>query len=385
MRVKSKKEGKYLVFELDGGEKGVVKYDLSTKQYIGKKGKPVSNLCSQFRGYSINEVISSFEDETYKKFLTKVYNSSSNTSYYSNVGTFLTKVADYSNLEQFFSAGITKVELSKRVKISDVPKGVIKMCRENPTTMPLKDSLVNNYKLMPDFCNLVYKMKDEMREFRCEKILYEILNTGYRYNTLTKIVDLIDNYNYNLKSLLKYVDNIMTFEGISSYIDVVVNLYDYATMSKRMSDKYEKYPKYLKTMHDITVRNYSRLKEQFDEQAFCKKIEKRMEFKYKDYVFIYPNSTQEIKDEGVNQCSCVSSYISRVIEGKCHVIFMRYKDCPNESLVTLEVVNGSCVQCKGKFNRDCTQEEKEVIKKYEEYLKEVRYKRDGEECKKSTK
>lgn len=381
MKINSRKEGKYLVFELNGGENGVVKYDLATQQYIGKKGKPVCDLRSQFRGYSIEGVINSFEDETYKKFLKKVYDSSSCRGYYSNVGTFLTKVADYSNLEQFFSAGITRVDVSKRTKISDVPKGVIKMCKENPNTMPLKDNLIENYKERPDFCNIIYSMKDEMREFKCAYLLYEKVNRGYRYssNTATKIVELIEDYNYNTKSLLKYIDNIMTFEGINSYSDVVTNLYDYANMSRRMSDKYEKYPRYLKTIHDITVRNYNRLKETFDEIDFSKKVNKDMEFKYKDYVFLYPNTTQDIKNEAVAMSNCVASYISRVLDGRCHIMFMRLKDSKEESLVTLEVSTDTfkVVQQKGRFNRETTKEENEAIDKFNEHLNKLKKERVG--------
>ena len=385
MRINSKKEGKYLVFELDEGRSGVVKYDLATKQYIGKKGKPVANLCSQFRGYSIEGVINSFQDEVYRNFLTKVYYSSSCSSNYSNVGTFLTKVADYSNLEQFFSAGITKVDISRRIKISDVPKGVLKMCKDNPSTMPLKDNLIENYREMPDLCNLIYSLRNEMRELKCTNLLYEKFYSGgqgyYRYssNSLTKIVELIKDYNYNPKSLLFYIDNIMAFEGINTCSDVLTNLHDYATMSKRMSDKYEKYPRYLKTIHDITVRNYNRLKEEFDEQDFRKKINKNMEFKYKEYVFLYPSSTQDIKDESVNMANCVSSYIQRVLDGKCHIMFMRLKDAPNDSLITLEISTDTfkVVQQKGRFNRDTTKEENEVIEKFNEHLNKLKKERVG--------
>lgn len=381
MRINSKKEGKYLVFELDEGRSGVVKYDLATKQYIGKKGKPVANLCSQFRGYSIEGVINSFQDEAYRKFLTKVYHSSSCSSNYSNVGTFLTKVADYSNLEQFFSAGITKVDISRRIKISDVPKGVLKMCKENPTTMPLKDNLIDNYKQRPDFCNIVYSMKDEMIEFKCVLLLYEKVNKGYYYsiNSLTKVIELMEDYNYNLKSLLKYIDNIMTFEGISTYSEVLNNLYDYAVMAKKISDKYEKYPKYLKTIHDITVRNYNRLKETFNEIEFSKKIDKDMEFKYKEYVFLYPNTTQDIKDEAINQSNCVASYIQRVLDGRCHIMFMRLKGSQEDSLITLEISTDTfrVVQQKGRFNRDTTKEENEVIDKFNEHLNKLKKERVG--------
>ena len=373
MKVDSKKEGRYLVFEFEGERGGTVKYDLATNQYIGKKGKPVSNLCSQFRGYSINNIIDSFEDEKYKKFLRHVHEKTSQFSHYTNVGTFLTKIADYSYLEQFFSAGITNVDLGSRYTISQVPKGVIKMCRENPTTMPLRANLINNYNSKTDLCNIIYSMKDEMQMFKCTELLYGYLGSRYSSSSLEKVVALVEKFNYKPQSLLKYVDNIMVFEGANSYTDVITYLYDYAVMSKRMSPKYEKYPKYLKTVHDITVRNYNRLKEEFDEKAFQERINKDMEFTYKGYAFIYPSSTKDIKDEAVQQSNCVASYIKRVIDGECHIMFMRYKDSTDKSLVTLEISDYSnkVVQERGRYNRDTTQEEKEAIEKFNKHLEKL--------------
>lgn len=371
MKVESKKEGRYLVFNFDEGVNGVVKYDLATQEYIGKKGKPVKNLCSQFRGCNIDQVINSFQEESYRKFLRFVEEKSKNRSYYTNVGTFLTKVADYSYYEQYFSAGVTNIDLCRRIPIAEVPKNVIKMCRENPTTMPLRDNLINNYKKHTDLFNLIYSMREELEMFKCVNIMYDYV--GYNSSSLTKVLELIDNYNYKAKSLIKYIDNIMVFEGVNSYQDVITNLHDYATMSRRMSPKFEKYPRYLKTVHDITARNYNRLRETFDEEEFKNKMNKDMEFSYKNYVFMYPNSTKEIKDEAVQQSNCVASYIKRVLDGQCHIMFMRDKDFKEKSLVTLEVSTGlnKVVQQKGRYNRDTTEDEKEAIEKFNAYLKKI--------------
>lgn len=55
----------------------------------------------------------------------------------------------------------------------------------------------------------------------------------------------------------------------------------------------------------------------------------------------YPNSTQDIKDESVSQNNCVASYIDKVIDGECHILFLRKKDNPSQSLITIEIRNGS--------------------------------------------
>ena len=61
------KEKQFLSFELDDGK--TVKYDFATKKAIGKRGKPVKNLCSQLKDLTINDVIDNCVDEKYAKFL----------------------------------------------------------------------------------------------------------------------------------------------------------------------------------------------------------------------------------------------------------------------------------------------------------------------------
>ena len=50
-----------------------------------------------------------------------------------------------------------------------------------------------------------------------------------------------------------------------------------------------------------------------------------------------------------------------MIDGKCHILFLRKKDKPNESLVTIEVRNNRIVQAKRRFNEDVTSEDQKAI------------------------
>ena len=138
-------------------------------------------------------------------------------------------------------------------------------------------------------------------------------------------------------------------------------LYDYARMMKTISNKFEKYPRNFLTTHKIACRNYNRLKKEFSEEIFRSRIKTGYECSYKDYQFIYPKSTQEIKDEAVQQNNCVASYIDNVIDGKCHIMFLRKKDNPKDSLVTLEIRENKIVQAKRHFNEPVTEEDQKAI------------------------
>ena len=83
-----------------------------------------------------------------------------------------------------------------------------------------------------------------------------------------------------------------------------------------------------------------------------------------DYCFIYPKSTQDIKDEAVQQNNCVASYIKKVIEGQCDILFMRLKEAPDKSLVTIEVRNNRIIQARQRFNDPVTLEQQMIIDKW---------------------
>lgn len=374
MTLKSKKEGKYLVFEFEDGKN--VKYDLSNGQTIGKLGKPVQSICTQLRGYKILDVIDSFEDENYKRFLSfvdKKVNKSTATRYtytrvekIRNLGTFLNHIREYSKYEQIFSAGIKNISSTGLdYTIKQIPKGLIKLCKDLDLT--LTNGLIKTYVEMPNEINTLMTMEfNSIHKTTILEIFEKAVNSP-KWIGEPKIIKLIKRYNYKVQNLFTYFDYLITYEAIERINDVINEFYDYVHMSNKLSPKYERYPRNLLTTHAITVRNYNRLKTQFDEEQFQKCIDKTMEYTYENYSFIYPNTTQEIKDEAVQQNNCVASYIQRVLRGECHILFMRDKDELNKSLVTIEVRQNKIVQYKGKFNRDCTPKEVEAIKKWNEY------------------
>ena len=192
----------------------------------------------------------------------------------------------------------------------------------------------------------------------------EILSSDYYYE---RVQALIDDKKYGYKSLIKYIDDIMTYEALSVR-DVIVNLYDYVRMMSYISNKYDKYPRNLLTSHKIAIRNYNRMKKQYEENKFKEMIDESFEWKCKDYLIMVPKCTQDIKDEAVQQNNCVASYIDDVINGLCKIVFLRKADKPEKSLVTVEIRNNKVVQSRRAYNMPISSEEFGVLKKYEEYL-----------------
>jgi hypothetical protein len=408
------KERQFIVFEFDDGK--TVKYNLATGETIGKNNRIVKSLNTQLRGYSIKQIIECIEDENYRNFMdfvnTEANRSTAWNSYYgrrsnaivnkvTNVGSFLAKVNDYAKYEQYFACGLTNVDLDSRSRnrlncsLNDIPKGLIKVCRQYK--IKLNAEVLTAYNNIPNLYPLLLGMEfNSITKENIESLLltYGLYfdrreNDGYYYYGSKSIYlkYLVENYNYNIKSLLTYLDNLMTYEAIDNFNTLCSDFYDYVKMSSKLSNKFEKYPRYFLSTHQITCRNYNRLKEYFVEQDFAKRIDKELEYKINGYKFIYPETTQDIKDEAVQQANCVASYIQKVIDGNCHIMFLRQqnKTLPkeeqyNKSLVTLEIRNYEVVQARGKFNRTVTNEEQNMIDQFNIYLTKLKNKRELKEC-----
>lgn len=361
------KEKQYLVFKFDKEDNNsgkTVKYNLETKETIGLSGKVVKNLKYQLSGYTIDDFIKCCENKNYAKFLEYVYDHEERIS---NIGTLLERSNEvyYRNVEQLISAGLKFNKDCWQYTFNDIPKSLIKRARE--TGFIINKNLVKLWKENPNDCDLIFDLDytslDKHDVFDTIN-LFESHHTpqiGYTY--VSYFDSLINNYGYKAKTLFLYLDRLKTFEALNPR-ETIREVYDYANMMSRISRKFDKYPRHFLTTHAIASRNYNRLKIEFDEIEFSNHREERYECDIGGYSFIYPKTTQDIKDEAVQQNNCVASYIKRVLNGDCHILFMRRKDEPEKSHITLEVVNNQIVQAKRRFNYDVSDKEKEVIEKW---------------------
>lgn len=357
------KDKQFLVFDFEDGRN--VKYDFATKTAIGIKGKPVKDLRSQLSGISMNQVIENCDDKNYAKFLNFVMIVESSYHEIWNIGTVLDRVPFYSRFEQLFSAGIDDIVdvreqnlKSFKYSIEDIPKSLLKICRKY--SIKISNDIVRFYKENPNAYCIAYKLDYISLDYYDIYKIWKTSENTYDANAKSYFNILVNEYGYNAKDLWLYIDRIKTFEAIEDMAFLIRELCDYADMMRQLSNKYDKYPRHFLTTHKIACRNYDRMKKEY-------------ECSFGEYVFIYPKSTQDIKDEAACQSNCVSSYIDKVIDGYCHILFLRKKNSPKESLVTIEVRNDQIVQAKRRFNDDVTEEQKEVIDKFnKKFGKEIK-------------
>lgn len=357
------KDKQYLIFDFEDGRN--VKYDFATKTAIGIKGKPVKNLRSQLRGFTMSDLFKCCTDKQYAKFLKFVqYSEHFDVE---NIGTILSRVPRYSKLEQIFSAGIEDTiafKLHFQYSINEIPKSLIKLCKTYNFTMT--NELVKRYKENPDAYRIAYELNYSTLTSQDIQDVWKTEKSGWNcelhdYIHCCPFHDLVNDLGYNAKDLWLYLDRVKTFEAIENMDSFIEELYDYANMMRQISTKYDKYPRHFLTTHQIASRNYNRMKQEFSEELFQKQINKDYEIAYGEYQFIYPSCTQDIKDEAAQMSNCVASYIDNVIDGKCHILFLRKKSRPKDSLVTIEVRNRKIVQAKRRFNDPVTAEDQKAI------------------------
>ena len=258
-------------------------------------------------------------------------------------------------------------------RFQDCPPKLISLAKTHE--FRLTGALVTAYKGDPNLFNLAFFLdyltmgKEDLVSFFSS---FERLNNRY----VSWPQYMIECYGYAPKPFLLYLDRLMALEALDMY-DVKRNLQDTMRMFSNMSDKYDRYPRNLLTVHQIAIRNFRRLGLQYDAAAFKRQVDPSLAWQYKGYTVIVPQTPQDIKDEAVQQHNCVASYINDVINGRCQIVFLRYKAEPEKSLVTVEVKGDRVVQALQTYNQPLNKEQAEIIDHYETYLHERKMKNAG--------
>lgn len=193
------------------------------------------------------------------------------------------------------------------------------------------------------------------------RLIMEILddesNVDYIPSLVENLIELHRDFGYtNLKRTMLYVAREVKLEqGITSPVEAIGLLRDYARMSQAMETRHEVYPKSLKKDHDIALANYQTKASALKQEEFIKVVEgvgySSLDLKGKDYSIVRPTHVKDIINEGASLSHCVASYVDDIINRRCKILFLRTTDNIDNSLVTVEVRGTTVRQVRGKFNR----------------------------------
>ena len=101
--------------------------------------------------------------------------------------------------------------------------------------------------------------------------------------------------------------------------------------------------------------------ENFAEQA---EAVKDLEYAAMGYCIVIPTEPKELADEGINLSHCVGGYIDRVASGECHILFLRRRSTPEQSLVTLQLSGTRICQAQGVNRRSITDQERRFLTRW---------------------
>ena len=124
----------------------------------------------------------------------------------------------------------------------------------------------------------------------------------------------------------------------------------------------DKYPADLLLLHNQLSYKAACLKQEIDEANFARQVEraKLYEGTYKGFSFVAPERAQDFYDEAAAQANCLAGYVSRFTDGDCLIIFMRRRETPKKSYITVKI-DGSDVEAKRASNAEPSMAEKLVL------------------------
>ena len=348
MEIKVSKVGKFLQFDVDGK---VVKYDLSTGESISHHGNVVKTVAHYFRGSALWKVIDAFDDENYKRWFHYVRG---NEPRLTNMGSLLKAVRRYgAHLEQFYASGVK--------------------CECDPPEEPVDSKLIRACKKFDiawdgGIQKLFNAVGIDHFSYIIERGHKDVFTCWYGFDNLVK---LLEN-GYDVTQLVKYIEYLQFVEGVPANDYLIRDIADYWEEAEKVSTNPSRYPRNFKTVKGRTSYHYGLNRDKYDEESFAQKVDKRsdrLEWTHCDYTIVYPKMAEDIRTEGKDLSHCVASYVDNVIAGNTHIVFMRMKDKPEESLVTVQLSpTFKVLQARGYENRNLESPELDFLDKYEAWL-----------------
>ncbi|UGO47615.1 PcfJ-like protein [Bacillus phage vB_BanH_McCartney] len=218
----------------------------------------------------------------------------------------------------------------------------------------------------------VFQMDDRLDVFlRNETIDDFLLANRVRESKIGRYADgsffgfVFQHEHSNTYKLIEYLlFDCYNMQGLD-YASAFVTYRDYYTMNTDMGNtSFNRYPRYLKTYHDIVARNYNVIKDPVAVEDFAKAADNYRVLetgRLGDYKIVVPKDAAEVVAEGNELHHCIASYVRRVNTGVSQIVFLRYKEDEDKPLVSVEIRDFKIVQAKGFANRDVNKHEKEAL------------------------
>lgn len=240
----------------------------------------------------------------------------------------------------------------------------------------------------------VWIQKDDLTKDQLDTILNLGISDAQTIKSIRSILnsEFEDKKLYTLDSLLNYLERVDMYQAIRTS-DAIVILRDYIKMALECGIKPLTDSNSLKREHDVVMRNHNILmqekRKEFQDSLgdlFTGRGNELSKYEYanEDLMVIAPRYIDDLLKEGSNNHNCVGSYVERFAKSQSNIFFIRRKDNPDNSYITIEV-NSDFNKVKQAFyssNREITnQKDLDFINTWIEHNKQIGKSIDIEEDK----
>ena len=149
---------------------------------------------------------------------------------------------------------------------------------------------------------------------------------------------------------------------------LVITYVDYLHMCRRqaydMKEKSVLFPKNCAAAHDRETERIQKINDAQKNKAFgiaYADFARKAALSNEELQIVCPKRANDLVAEGRALHHCVGSYIDRVAEGRCLIVFVRRVEEPKKPYVTVEVRDGKIAQIHGDHNSDPTEEVKKFV------------------------
>lgn len=407
MEITGYKRGSQLHFERDGKNIVFDFKDLSFYRPV-KNGLRKLNAGQEFfRKVSARDVAAGFMDKSYAELIRVVDRAEYRLK---NFASIFEQLAKYQHLESYILLDIKFTNyMSFKNPANQFPKQVIEFMKESriefgsgwEAWFQKFPDLVTNlcthvrknhyldlevYRMLYGLCGGGYGANIEIfKKLSDPQIKEAQRDTGYQWNRRQNQIAETP-YGCEYKTLFDYLVMIDRTEALS-FSSALTHYRDYLKMMRDMErnkqiskmlvtnptldpltvgyvgfGRIEKYPKFLRTRHDIVQKNYSVWENEVDEKTFYDMVKRGFEYKWGKYQIVVPKTSADVRNEGTALHHCVASYVSRIMDGTTQIVFLREES--DESLVTVEIRANAIVQARGYANRNIDDAEEKWLKTF---------------------
>lgn len=361
-------------------------YDINKNIFIGKSGRQVKTIQNKTTlQYQIRNHlhIASFYDEptekTTKSLTLLAFSYALNYSYYpGNYNEIILKA----NMLDSLNLDIVKhlISLNQITSLTSIKKEKIKLFKEwFENKYAINNNFVFSFSEFLQYINLIETLKKypclkDINNLEEQKFLIEHFYKSNIYSRFGNEEKMVMEYYYIQRQLYKidFLREKTIAKYTMNYYETLERVKEYLEICKKIGINPQKEKDFFRLYKD-TLNTYYLYQKEFDNGCLKRHYanqRKAFSFSYGQYEIVIPQNTQDIVKEGQEMHHCVGSYVNKVVNNDCYIVFVRNKNDLTTPYITAEIfTDGRIGQYYLSYDRTITlDEDKEFKEMFQKHL-----------------